>query len=150
MGTLVPFGLTISPARGISLPRKFALSYRWLSAKTSNDRRHESLWSGSMNGIDSKDLPALVAQLALWKFTSERGGTLHREFVFHDFAEAFGFMAQVALHAERHDHHPEWFNVYNRVAVTLTTHDVQGLSMADVELAMFMDRIASSMAMQAR
>ena len=81
--------------------------------------------------------------------TAKRGGTLTREFVFHDFAQAFGFMSQVALFAEKRDHHPEWSNVYNRVAVTLTTHDVEGLSMKDFELARFMDQVAATLAIQA-
>ena len=64
--------------------------------------------------------------------------------MFIDFAQAFGFMAQVAIHAEKRNHHPEWSNVYNRVHVTLTTHDVNGLSMNDIELAGLMDRIAGA------
>lgn len=68
--------------------------------------------------------------------------------VFHDFAQAFGFMSQVAVFAEKRDHHPEWSNVYNRVAVTLTTHDVAGLSMKDFELAPFMDQVAAALATQ--
>ncbi|MEM1410605.1 MAG: 4a-hydroxytetrahydrobiopterin dehydratase [Pseudomonadota bacterium] len=58
---------------------------------------------------------------------------------FSDFKEAWGFMSRVALFAEQHDHHPEWFNVYNRVDVTLTTHDADGLSEKDAELASFID-----------
>lgn len=70
------------------------------------------------------------------------GGKLARRFEFRDFNEAFGFMARVALLAEKMEHHPEWFNVYNRVDVWLTTHDVGGLSMLDFELARRMDRLA--------
>ncbi|SDM70243.1 4a-hydroxytetrahydrobiopterin dehydratase [Polaromonas sp. JS666] len=62
-----------------------------------------------------------------------------RSLVFADFAQAFGFMAQVAVTAEKRDHHPEWRNVYNRVEITLTTHDVQGLSPRDLELARVID-----------
>lgn len=58
---------------------------------------------------------------------------------FKDFKEAWGFMSRVALFAEQHDHHPEWFNVYNRVEITLTTHDAGGLSERDVEMAAFID-----------
>ncbi|UIP06501.1 4a-hydroxytetrahydrobiopterin dehydratase [Erythrobacter sp. SDW2] len=62
-----------------------------------------------------------------------------REFRFADFNEAWGFMNRVALLAEKADHHPEWFNVYNRVEITLTTHDADGLSMRDMELAKAID-----------
>ena len=64
-----------------------------------------------------------------------------RSIVFTDFAEAFGFMAQVALIAERMNHHPEWTNVWNRVEVLLTTHDAGGLSSRDIELAEAIDAI---------
>ena len=63
-------------------------------------------------------------------------------FRFGDFNEAWGFMSRVALHADKHDHHPEWFNVYNRVDVTLTTHDAGGVTEKDVKLAEFMQGIA--------
>lgn len=70
-------------------------------------------------------------------------GKLRREFQFRDFVTAFGFMTQVALVAERADHHPEWFNVYRTVRVDLTTHDAGGISTRDFELAAAMDRIAA-------
>lgn len=66
---------------------------------------------------------------------------LHREFVVEDFAQAFGCMAQIAIAAERRNHHPEWSNVYNRVSITWTTHDVKGLSSHDVEMAQLCDRV---------
>ena len=66
---------------------------------------------------------------------------IHKLFRFKDFNAAFGFMARVALQAEKMDHHPEWSNVYNRVEVTLTTHDADGLTRLDVELARFMDAV---------
>lgn len=98
--------------------------------------------------LSSLDVSRVAAQLPAWKVNPERGGTLSCEFVFHDFAQAFGFMSQVALFAEKRDHHPEWSNVYNRVAVTLTTHDVEGLSMKDFDLARFMDQVAAALAIQ--
>jgi 4a-hydroxytetrahydrobiopterin dehydratase len=79
-----------------------------------------------------------------WQISKRRGGTIHREFVFENFVQAFGFMTQVAIVAEKHNHHPEWSNVYNRVAITLTTHDVGGLSNNDIELATEIDRLHSS------
>jgi 4a-hydroxytetrahydrobiopterin dehydratase len=67
---------------------------------------------------------------------------LVRAFKFKDFVEAFGFMTQIALLAEKMDHHPEWSNVYNRVEILLTTHDCSGLSARDVTLAQAIDRLA--------
>ncbi|MBS0500755.1 MAG: 4a-hydroxytetrahydrobiopterin dehydratase [Burkholderiaceae bacterium] len=96
------------------------------------------------------DARALLQTLPDWRFDAARGGLIVREFTFRDFAQAFGFMSQIALVAERRNHHPEWFNVYNRVQVTLTTHDAGGLSMKDVELARTMDRVAAALAQQAQ
>lgn len=70
-------------------------------------------------------------------------GKLFREFIFEDFNEAFGFMTRCALIAESLEHHPEWFNVYNRVEVKLTTHDAGGLTELDFTLAEAMDNIAA-------
>ena len=67
---------------------------------------------------------------------------ISRTFTFNDFNEAFGFMARAALIAEKLDHHPEWFNVYNKVEVTLATHDAGGVTDRDVKLAEAMDRLA--------
>lgn len=75
-----------------------------------------------------------------WDYDESRDA-ITRSIVFTDFAEAFGFMAQVALIAERANHHPEWKNVWNRVEVLLTTHDAGGLSHRDVELAEAIDGI---------
>ncbi len=82
-------------------------------------------------------LPALPA----WEL-AEDGLALSRKLKFKDFNEAFGFMTRVAIHADKVDHHPEWFNVYNRVEITLTTHDAGGLSRRDVEMARFIDALA--------
>ena len=94
-----------------------------------------------MKKLDPTDLAALPQTLPQWRYDAERGGMLRRDFVFDDFVQAFGFMAQVALAAEKHDHHPEWSNVYNRVSITWTTHDVQGLSTRDLTLAQTTDRL---------
>lgn len=67
---------------------------------------------------------------------------IKRDFRFADFSEAFAFMARVALLAEQQDHHPEWFNVYNRVEILLSTHDAGGLSARDLRLAQAINRIA--------
>jgi 4a-hydroxytetrahydrobiopterin dehydratase len=68
-----------------------------------------------------------------------KNGKLHKEFAFGDFVEAFSFMTKVALHAEKMNHHPEWFNVYNRVTVDLMTHDAGSITSNDVELAKFIE-----------
>lgn len=75
-----------------------------------------------------------------WDYDEARDA-ITRSIVFADFVEAFGFMTQVALIAEKADHHPEWTNVYNRVAVLLTTHDAGGLSGRDIEMAEAIDAI---------
>ena len=99
--------------------------------------------------LNATQLQPWLAELLQWTHHYDRGGNRKREFVFHDLAQAFGFMGQVAVHAEKRNHHPEWFNVYNRVAVTLTTHDVGGLSMNDIDMARLMDRVAAALAQQA-
>ena len=76
-----------------------------------------------------------------WKPVDGRDA-VKRSFQFGDFSEAFAFMTRVALAAEKADHHPEWFNVYNKVEITLTTHDAGGLSERDVALAGFIDQAA--------
>lgn len=77
-----------------------------------------------------------------WKPVEGRDAMV-REFRFGNFNEAFGFMTRIALEAEKTDHHPEWFNVYNRVEITLTTHDANGLSERDVNLAAFISAAAN-------
>ncbi len=81
---------------------------------------------------------AALAELPGWSLSAD-GLAILREFKFADFSEAFGFMARVALAAEKADHHPEWSNVYNRVQITLTTHDAGGLSKRDVAMARAID-----------
>ena len=83
---------------------------------------------------------AALKELAHWQMAKDRDA-IQRSFKFKNFSEAWGFMARVALLAESQDHHPEWFNVYNRVEVTLTTHDAGGLSLRDVKMAKAIDRL---------
>lgn len=71
---------------------------------------------------------------------------IEKTYKFADFKSAFAFMTASALKAEQMDHHPEWFNVYNRVEVTLTTHDANGVTALDVELAGYMDQLAAALA----
>lgn len=79
---------------------------------------------------------ALTQQLATLEGWTLEDGKLYREAIFSDFVAAFGFMSQVALLAERANHHPEWFNVYNKVRIWLTTHDAGGLTQKDIDLAL--------------
>ena len=83
----------------------------------------------------------LYAELYEWTPVEGRDA-IQRKFVFSNFNEAWGFMTRVAVEAERRDHHPEWFNVWATVDITLSTHECDGLSMRDVALARFIDKIA--------
>ncbi|XP_019865134.2 pterin-4-alpha-carbinolamine dehydratase [Aethina tumida] len=76
-----------------------------------------------------------------WSMVNNRDA-IYKEYLFKDFNQAFGFMSRIALMSEKMDHHPEWFNVYNKVQVTLSSHDVNGLSGRDVKLANFMETVA--------
>ena len=97
-----------------------------------------------MDRLDLRSAGDLLATVPLWRLSADRGGLISRDFVFADFAQAFGFMTQVALMAERRNHHPEWSNVYNRVSITLTTHDAGGLSMNDIKLAQAIDKACAA------
>jgi 4a-hydroxytetrahydrobiopterin dehydratase len=89
--------------------------------------------------LPENDVKARLAAHPAWTI---QNGRLHREFRFAGFSEAFGFMARAALVAEKLDHHPDWSNVFNRVVVSLHTHDAGGLTELDFRLAAEMDRIA--------
>jgi len=93
--------------------------------------------------LSSDARTAALQDLSQWQDVPGRDA-IQRSFKFADFNAAFGFMSHVALMAERMDHHPEWFNVYNRVDVTLTTHDCGGVSELDVKMALFMDKTAAA------
>ena len=84
-----------------------------------------------------------LATLKGWSEVSGRDA-ITRKFVFKDFNQAFGFMTRAALIAEKMDHHPEWFNVYKNVEVTLSTHDAGGVTELDIKLATEMDKLAGS------
>jgi len=84
--------------------------------------------------------PSALLLLEGWSAVESRDA-IRKTFAFKNFNEAFGFMSRVAMQAEKLDHHPEWSNVYNKVEVTLTTHDAKGVTEKDVALALFMDQL---------
>ncbi|MCU0838244.1 MAG: 4a-hydroxytetrahydrobiopterin dehydratase [Rhodospirillales bacterium] len=96
-----------------------------------------------MAKLSPDDRRAALAELSGWTEAGDRDA-IGKTFRFEDFNAAFGFMARVALMAEKMDHHPEWFNVYNRVDVTLSTHDAGGVTSKDIALARFIDRISGA------
>ncbi|MGH6638577.1 MAG: 4a-hydroxytetrahydrobiopterin dehydratase [Polaromonas sp.] len=89
--------------------------------------------------LDSATVQGWLAQQPAWRHDTVRGA-ITRELVFADFTQAFAFMTQLALLAQTRNHHPEWFNVYNRVTLTWTTHDVDGLSRLDLDMAQMADQ----------
>jgi 4a-hydroxytetrahydrobiopterin dehydratase len=90
--------------------------------------------------LTEDEVKQLLADYPGWELTRE-GKAIQRTFQFADFSEAWGFMNRVALIAEGHDHHPEWFNVYAKVEITLTTHDAGGLSIRDAKMARAIDQL---------
>ncbi len=91
--------------------------------------------------LDDKARTLALKALPHWAFDADAQG-IRRTLTFGDFAQAFAFMTRVAIVAEKADHHPEWFNVYNRVEILLTTHDADGLSARDIALAEIIDSFA--------
>jgi 4a-hydroxytetrahydrobiopterin dehydratase len=88
--------------------------------------------------LSGSEIESAVSSLVNW---TVKDAKLHRSFKFRNFIEAFTFMTEVALHAEKEDHHPEWFNVYNTVTIDLMTHDVSGISDHDIKLAHLINSI---------
>ncbi len=95
-----------------------------------------------MRKFSGSELKDALASLPGWSVVD---GKLHKEYKFADFIHAFGFMATSALGIEKMNHHPEWFNVYNRVTVDLTTHDAGGITSKDAELAKVLDEVAKKL-----
>jgi 4a-hydroxytetrahydrobiopterin dehydratase len=95
-----------------------------------------------MHKLSVQQLDAALAALPGWSVVNEK---LHREYKFPDFVHAFGFMATAAIAIEKMNHHPEWFNVYNKVIVDLTTHDAGGVTQKDVDLARLLDTFAGKL-----
>ena len=92
--------------------------------------------------MSTQEIDKALEQLDGWHRTAGRDA-IERKFVFKNFSEAFAFMTRVALKAEKMDHHPEWFNVYNKVDVVLTTHDTGGVSNKDIKLATYINQLDS-------
>lgn len=90
--------------------------------------------------LSDAERATLATALPQWRMVAGRDA-IQRDFAFCDFVEAWGFMARVALLAEKQDHHPEWSNVWNRVSITLSTHDAGGLSARDITLAQAIDQL---------
>ncbi|MEM5365035.1 4a-hydroxytetrahydrobiopterin dehydratase [Paraburkholderia azotifigens] len=93
--------------------------------------------------LSSEERTQQVAQLNGWQNVEGRDA-IKRQFKFADFNEAFGFMTRVAIKAQEMDHHPEWFNVYSNVEITLSTHDANGVTERDIRLARFIDEITAA------
>ena len=85
-----------------------------------------------MDKLTSSEIAERLPRVPDWRLDQNK---LKRDFAFEDFVEAFGFMSRVAILAEKHNHHPEWFNVYNKVTIELTTHDASGITARDFALA---------------
>jgi len=88
--------------------------------------------------LSSETIENELKNLAGWSIVD---GKLHKEFQFGDFNEAFGFMARASMHIEKMNHHPEWFNVYNKLVVDLTTHDAGGITQNDIQLAKILNSL---------
>ncbi|XP_073335291.1 pterin-4-alpha-carbinolamine dehydratase 2-like [Pagrus major] len=109
-------------------------------------RNNSSKMSSDSHWLSPADRDQLVMELRAtgWVEVEDRNA-IFKELHFKTFNQAFGFMSRVALQAEKMNHHPEWFNVYNKVQITLTTHDCGGLSKRDIKMAKFIDKIALAM-----
>jgi 4a-hydroxytetrahydrobiopterin dehydratase len=98
-----------------------------------------------MKKLEGPELAPQLARVPGWRFDAE-SLSIERRFAFKDFSEAFAFMTRVAMAAEQRNHHPEWFNVYNRVDITFSTHDAGGLTERDIDFAEWVDGIAGDAA----
>ncbi|KAM3835675.1 pterin-4-alpha-carbinolamine dehydratase isoform 1-T1 [Vipera latastei] len=105
------------------------------------------LQAGKAHRLSGEEREQLLPNLRAVGWNEVEGrDAIYKEFHFKDFNRAFGFMTRVALQAEKLDHHPEWFNVYNKVHITLSTHECAGLSERDINLASFIEQVANTLA----
>lgn len=134
---LVIFQFFIQPIMSF---QNFLLSQRTILRRFSTPSSHQI-----PHKLDSKARELLLPSLKSnhWHLQSNRDA-IQKTYHFTNFIQAFGFMSACALEAEKLNHHPEWFNVYNKVEVVLSTHDCQGLSSLDIDLAHKMDRLAAN------
>jgi 4a-hydroxytetrahydrobiopterin dehydratase len=91
-----------------------------------------------MTRLSSEQISSELKNLPGWSIKDEK---LHRDFEFEDFNQAFGFMTRAAMHIEKKNHHPEWSNVYNKLAIDLTTHDAGGITENDIQLAKILNSL---------
>jgi len=91
--------------------------------------------------LTPEEIQERLNEMPEWRLNDKQ--RLQREFIFEDFSQAFAFMIRVALLAEKQDHHPNWYNVYNRVRIELYSHDLEGITMRDFRLAAAIDRLVS-------
>jgi len=89
--------------------------------------------------LSDEQIKKELTSLSGWSVVNEK---LHKDFVFQDFIEAFGFMSKASMHIEKMNHHPEWFNVYNKLKVDLVTHDAGGITQNDINLARILNSLA--------
>ena len=90
--------------------------------------------------MECKDLDRAFKEIEGWEKTSDGREAYYKLFKFSDFKQAFSFMTSIAMKAEQINHHPEWENVYNKVKITLTTHDIEGVSKLDYDMALFAEK----------
>lgn len=88
--------------------------------------------------LSTQDIESHLRQISGWSIVN---GKLRKDFQFDDFNQAFGFMTRAAMHIEKMNHHPEWFNVYNKLTIELTTHDAGGITMNDINLAKILNSL---------
>lgn len=93
----------------------------------------------ALTKLTDEQIKGELTSLVGWSVVN---GKLHKDFVFENFIEAFGFMSKAAIHAEKMNHHPEWFNVYNKIKVDLVTHDAGGITQNDINLARTLNSLA--------
>ncbi len=125
------------------------MSFKKMLLKNRLVRAHKgflrAFWqNGSMAAqkLTDTEIQHALPKLSGW---TVKDGKLHREYKFADFAHAIGFIATAAIGIEKMNHHPEWFNVYNRVTIDLTTHDSGGITQKDIELAQMLEKIAAKL-----